>query len=198
MMRRTVGLTCCYANDGNWEFNDVATQVGFAPTNNRFSFAAAWEDYDNDGDLDLYVANDYGRNNLYQQDKGRFVDVAGPLGLEDMSSGMSVAWGDYNLDGHMDLYVSNMFSAAGNRITYQRQFKQGEKDDVLQVFQRHARGNSLFESIGNGQFRDVSMQANVTMGRWAWGSSFVDVNNDSYQDLIVANGFITTDDTTDL
>ena len=44
--------------------------------NTRFSFAAAWEDYDNDGDFDLYVANDYGRNNLYRNDGGQFHDVA--------------------------------------------------------------------------------------------------------------------------
>ena len=192
------GRNMLLRNDGDWEFNEVTPLVGLEQNNNRFSFAASWEDYDNDGDLDLYVANDYGRNNLYKQDNGRFVDVAGSLGIEDMSSGMSVAWGDYNLDGKMDLYVSNMFSAAGNRITYQRQFKQGQKDDVLRVFRRHARGNSLFESTGDGQFRDVSVTANVTMGRWAWGSAFVDINNDSHQDLLVANGFITSQDTGDL
>ncbi len=192
------GANMLLRNDGNWEFNEATAEVGLDQNNNRFSFAAAWEDYDNDGDLDLYVANDYGRNNLYQNNNGRFRDVAGPLGLEDMSSGMSVAWGDYNRDGWMDLYVSNMFSAAGNRITYQRQFKNREEASTKAIFQRHARGNSLFEGIGQGQFRDVSESADVTMGRWAWGSAFVDINNDSWQDLIVANGFITTDDTGDL
>lgn len=192
------GANMLLRNDGNWEFNEVTAETGLNQNNNRFSFAAAWEDYDNDGDLDLYVANDYGRNNLYQNNGGRFRDVAGPLGLEDMSSGMSVAWGDHNRDGWMDLYVSNMFSAAGNRITYQRQFKTGETDGTRAIFQRHARGNSLFESTGDGHFRDVSEIADVTMGRWAWASAFVDINNDSYQDLIVANGFITTDDTGDL
>ncbi len=192
------GRNMLLRNDGNWEFNDVADEVGMGPSNNRFSFAAAWEDYDRDGNLDLYVANDYGRNNLYKQENGRFVDVAGALGIEDMSSGMSVAWGDHNLDGNMDLYVSNMFSAAGNRITYQRQFKQGQSTNVLETFQRHARGNSLFENTGDGGFKDVSVPANVTMGRWAWGSMFVDFNNDSLQDLAIANGFITAQDTGDL
>lgn len=72
--------------------------------NRRFSFASSWEDYDNDGDPDLYVANDYGRNNLYRNDRDedgnhRFVDVAKEAGVEDISAGMSVSWGDYNLDG---------------------------------------------------------------------------------------------------
>ncbi len=84
--------------------------------------AASWEDYDQDGDLDLYVANDFGRNNLYRNDDGQFVDVAAEAGVEDISAGMSVSWGDYNNDGQADLYVGNMFSSAGNRVTYQRQF----------------------------------------------------------------------------
>ncbi|MDF1784805.1 MAG: VCBS repeat-containing protein [Verrucomicrobiales bacterium] len=192
------GPSMLLRNDGNWEFNEVTAEVGMDHNNNRFSFAATWEDYDNDGDLDLYVANDYGRNNLYQQTNGKFRDIANQLGLEDMSSGMSVAWGDYNRDGNMDLYVSNMFSAAGNRITYQRQFQTQTNDSVRQIFQRHARGNSLFQGMGQGKFQDVSVASNVTMGRWAWGSSFIDVNNDSWRDLIVANGFITAEDTGDL
>ena len=70
----------------------------------------------------MYVANDYGRNNLYRNNSGKFTDVAGEMGVEDMSAGMSASWSDFNRDGYMDLYVSNMFSAAGNRITFQRQF----------------------------------------------------------------------------
>ncbi|HUF63147.1 MAG TPA: VCBS repeat-containing protein [Verrucomicrobiales bacterium] len=195
---RNGGPNMLLRNDGNWEFTDVTRETGLEQNNDRYSFAAVWEDYDNDGDLDLYVANDYGRNNLYKQENGRFRDVASALGVEDMSSGMSVTWGDYNRDGWMDLYVSNMFSAAGNRITYQRQFKTGEEESVREVFQRHARGNTLFEAAGQGNFRDVSVERNVTMGRWAWASTFVDFNNDGWQDLVVANGFITAEDSGDL
>ena len=97
----------------------------------------------------------------------------------------------------MDLYVSNMFSAAGNRITYQRQFKSDADASVREHFQRMARGNTLFLNTGTG-FRDVSEQAGVTMGRWSWGSRFADVNGDGWSDLIVANGFISTEDTGDL
>ena len=192
------GRNMLLRNDGNWEFNDVTTLVGLDEANNRFSFAASWEDYDNDGDLDLYVANDYGRNNLYQNTNGTFRDVAPSLGVEDMSAGMSVSWGDFNRDGWMDIYVSNMFSAAGNRITYQRQFKEGVQEELREQFQRHARGNTLFQNNGKGGFDDVSVEAGITMGRWAWGSGFIDFNNDSFEDIVVANGFISTDDTGDL
>jgi hypothetical protein len=192
------GRNTLWRNDGNWRFTDVTAETGLDQNNTRFSFAACWEDFDNDGDLDLYVANDYGRNNLYRNDGGRFNDVAADLGVEDQSSGMSVAWGDCNRDGWMDLYVSNMFSGAGNRITYQRQFKEGFDDETRQQFQRMARGNTLFLGGPGGQFRDVSEPAGVTMGRWAWASSFADVNNDGWEDILVANGFITAADVDDL
>lgn len=185
-------------NGGNWVFSDCASDVGLDQNNNRFSFAASWEDYDNDGDLDLYVANDYGRNNLYRNNNGTFVDVAAELNVQDMSAGMSVSWADMNRDGWMDFYVSNMFSAAGNRITYQRQFKDSTDDDTRKQFQRHARGNSLFQSDGKGRFRDISEPAGITMGRWAWGSKFCDINNDGWHDILVNNGFISTSDTGDL
>ena len=193
------GANMLLSNDGSWEFNEVTENVGLNHNNNRFSFAATWEDYDDDGDPDLYVANDYGRNNLYENTSGRFVDVAAELGIEDMASGMSASWGDFNRDGRLDIYISNMFSAAGNRITFQRQFKPGAPQAMLAQYQRHARGNTLFQADQEGRgFRDVSVEQGVTMGRWAWGSRFVDLNNDGWEDLVVANGFISTEDTGDL
>jgi hypothetical protein len=192
------GRNCLFRNEGHWRFVDVTKQVGLDQNNRRFSLAAAWEDYDNDGDPDLYVANDYGRNNLYRNDGGRFTDVAQAAGVEDISAGMSVSWGDYNGDGQMDLYVSNMWSSAGQRVTYQRQFLPSTTEETRSNFRRHARGNSLFMNMGDGTFSDVSDDAGVTMGRWAWGSTFVDLNNDGREDLVVANGFITGEDTKDL
>ena len=193
------GANMLLSNDGRWQFNEVTENVGLNHNNNRFSFAATWEDYDDDGDPDLYVANDYGRNNLYENTSGRFVDVAAELGIEDMASGMSASWGDFNRDGRLDIYISNMFSAAGNRITFQRQFKPGAPQAMLAQYQRHARGNTLFQANQEERgFRDVSVEQGVTMGRWAWGSRFVDLNNDGWEDLVVANGFISTEDTGDL
>ena len=193
------GANMLLSNDGGWEFNEVTENVGLNHNNNRFSFAATWEDYDDDGDPDLYVANDYGRNNLYENTSGRFVDVAAELGIEDMASGMSASWGDFNRDGRLDIYISNMFSAAGNRITFQRQFKPGAPQAMLAQYQRHARGNTLFQADQEGRgFSDISVEQGVTMGRWAWGSRFVDLNNDGWEDLVVANGFISTEDTGDL
>ena len=193
------GANMLLSNDGRWQFNEVTENVGLNHNNNRFSFAATWEDYDDDGDPDLYVANDYGRNNLYENTSGRFVDVAAELGIEDMASGMSASWGDFNRDGRLDIYISNMFSAAGNRITFQRQFKPGAPQAMLAQYQRHARGNTLFQANQEERgFRDVSVEQGVAMGRWAWGSRFVDLNNDGWEDLVVANGFISAEATGDL
>ena len=66
------------------------------------------------------------------------------------------------------------------------------------LMQRLARGNSLFQNLGDGTFRDVSHASATTMGRWAWSSNFVDINNDGWQDLVVANGHITGEDAADL
>jgi hypothetical protein len=182
-------------NNGNLRFTDVTNQVGLDQNNSRYSLSAVWEDYDNDGDLDLYVANDFGRNNLYRNDlntTGRFVDVAEQLGVQDISPGMSCIFGDYDNNGWMDLYIGNMFSGAGNRITHQTsQFKRGVDGRIIANYQRFARGNALFANLDGEGFRDVSIDSATTLGRWAWTSLFFDVNNDALLDLVVVNGYVT-------
>ncbi len=186
-----------YRNDGSWNFTDVTTEVGLDQNNSKFSFAAVWEDFDNDGDDDLYVANDFGRNNFYRNDNGQFSDVAAQVGVEDMSTGMAVTVADYDRDGWMDLYISNMWSSAGNRVTYQERFRSDDRRGVSQ-YQYLSRGNTLFRAAGDGTFRDASTFANVTRARWAWATLFVDVNNDGWEDLLVANGHVTGKRQTDL
>jgi hypothetical protein len=181
-----------------WSFTNVTGEVGLDVNNRRFSFAAAWEDFDNDGDQDLYVVNEFGRDNFYRNDGGHFADISDEARVEDAGSGMGITWGDYDLDGHMDVYISNMFSAAGNRITYQDKFKAEAPPGVKRRIQRLARGNTLLQNRGDGVFRDQSAAAGVEMGRWSWDSKFVDINNDGWLDLLVANGYITADDNGDL
>jgi tetratricopeptide (TPR) repeat protein len=185
-------------NKGGWEFEDVTAATGLNVNNRRFGFAAAWEDYDNDGDPDLYVANDFGRKNLWRNDGGRFTDVAQQAGLEDVSAGMSADWSDFDHDGWMDVYTGNMFSAAGLRIAWQRQFRAGMNEANLAMYRRHARGNSLFRNRGAGRFEDLSESYGVAMGRWAWGSKWMDLNNDGWDDLVVANGYFTKENPFDL
>ena len=91
-----------------------------------------------------------------------------------------------------------MFSSAGNRISYQSRFLEGADSDTREKFQRHARGNTLLTNKQGTGFDDVSVTAGVNVGRWAWGSLFADFNNDGWQDIAVANGFVTQADTGDL
>lgn len=192
------GRNMLLRNEGEWEFTDATRETGMDVNNRRWSLACSWADYDDDGDPDLYVANDFGRNNLYRNNGGTFEDVAARAGVEDIAAGMSVSWADVNQDGRIDLYVGNMFSAAGLRIAFQDRFQSKADDETRQAFQRHARGNSLFLNSGDGTFRDASVDAGVTIGRWSWGSKFVDINNDGWQDIVVTNGNITGTETTDL
>lgn len=185
------GRNVLYRNDGGWQFSDATIESGLDKNNQKFSFAAGWEDFDNDGDSDLYVANDFGRNNLYRNDNGSFTDIAAEVGVEDIAGGMSVSWADFNHDGWMDLYVGNMYSSAGGRIATQKRFQSSASDDIRAQYRRHARGNTLFSNVDGRRFEDASLDAAVTMGRWAWSSRFVDLNNDGYEDIVVANGYIT-------
>ncbi len=179
-----------------WKFEDATAAAGLDENNRRWSYAASWEDFDNDGDQDLYVANDFGRNNLYRNDGGPepgrrvFVDIAAEANAEDSASGMSVSWGDYDRDGLMDLHVGNMWSSAGRRIVAQEKFKPEISGELRDTFKRFARGNTLMRNAG-GKFDDVSESAGITMGRWAWSAPFVDIDNDGWEDLVVANGYIT-------
>lgn len=181
-----------------WKFSDVTSDVGLDDGADRYSWAASWEDFDNDGDQDLYVANDFGRNYFYENRDGTFVDIAEQAGVLDIGSGMSVSWADHNRDGLMDLYVGNMFSSAGRRITSQQKFRPKEATEIREIYQRLAKGNSLFTNLGDGNFVETGQQAGVELGRWSWSSLFVDLNNDGWEDLFVANGYMTTPDAGDL
>lgn len=185
-----------FRNRGDGTFEDMTRDAGLDAGNNRFSFASAWGDFNADGLLDFYVANDFGRNNLYENlGKGKFREVTQEAGVEDIGAGMSVAWTDVDADGLDDLYVGNMWSSAGQRLTGQPGY---QSQQVLANYVRHAKGNSLFRNRGDGRFDDVSTRAGVEFGRWAWSSDFGDFDNDGDNDLYIANGFITNDSSKDL
>lgn len=185
-------------NDGDQGINDATYPAGLGENNARFSVCATWFDYDEDGDSDLYVANDFGRNNLYRNDGGHFKDVAADANVEDQASGMGISWSDFDHDGDFDLLVSNMFSSAGRRITFQPRAMADAPAEDREALQRLTLGNTLMVNGGNGTFSDRSEHAGVHMGRWAWGSMFVDIDNDGYDDIVVPNGFLTNESKDDL
>ena len=191
------GRNILLENRGDLQFGDVTKACGLDTSNSRFTYASMWEDWDNDGDQDLYVVNDFGRNTYYCNDGGTFREASDEAGLITKAFGMGVTSGDYDGDGWFDIHVSNMFSSAGSRITRQSAFKPDAKHDVKSIFQLLARGNSLMRNRA-GHFSDESEASGITVGRWSWGCLSPDLNNDGYQDLLVANGFVTGKEPDDL
>lgn len=154
----------------------------------RNSFQATWCDYDQDGDPDLYVANDFAADHLMRNDgSDGFHEVTQQLGMDQLGFGMGASWGDYDNDGQQDLYVSNMYSKAGRRITQ-------EVDQLDPRIAQLANGNYLYDFDGQ-RFRLVSglepPKLTVARAGWAWGGQFFDANNDSFLDLYVASGYYT-------
>jgi tetratricopeptide (TPR) repeat protein len=184
--------------DGGGAFEDVTAATGMSENNDRYSFAPAWCDYDGDGWPDLYVANDFGRNNLYRNDHGRFRDVAASAGVEDIGPGMSAAWFDYDGDGLPDLYISNMWSASGQRVVEQMANGRAQSAVLADAYRRHTKGNSLYRNRGDGNFEETDFAEGVTMGRWAWSSDAFDFDNDGSPEIYIACGMLTNPSEKDL
>lgn len=179
-------------NLGNYVFEDVTETAGLSANNNRYSFACGWNDYDNDGWQDLYVVNDFGRNNLYRNDgNGRFTDRSAAAGVEDAGAGMSVCWFDFDNDGLDDLYVANMWSAAGKRITSQSEFLPDTRQSIRTIYQQDADGNCLYRNSGPGKaFENKTQESGTARGGWSWSSDAWDIDHDGFAELYIANGFI--------
>ena len=179
-----------FRNEGGLRFRDATEEIGLNTNNRRFSLAASWCDYDQDGDPDLAVANDFGKKNLYRNDGGRFRDVAEELGVEDTGNGMSVAWCDVDTDGFEDLSFGNMWSSAGSRLSAHPGFRRGQSGSAA-LYARMAQGNSLYRNLGNGRFENATERSGLAFGRWAWSSQFFDADGDGLDDHYVVNGFVT-------
>ena len=161
------GKNLLFRNLGGGKFEDVTDKMGVGST--RWTLAAASADFNGDGWPDIYLANDYGPEELYMNDQGRRFTLAKAAGLESESkSGMSVALGDAYNRGRLDAFVTNI----------------SERGYLFQ--NNNLRLNQLSES---GRFRNVAEGAVADAG-WAWGAQFGDLNNDGSNELFVANGFI--------
>lgn len=153
----------------------------------RNTYQSTWGDFDNDGDPDIYCANDFSPNNLFRNNgDGSFADITATTKTADIGFGMGAAWGDYDNDGRQDLYVSNMYSKAGQRITKLL----GSLADAN--FRKMASGNSLFCNLG-ADFKKVSgttpTDLAVEVAGWSWGGQFLDVDNDGYLDVFATSGY---------
>lgn len=188
-----------FHNEGNANFQDRTQAAGLNVENDRYSFACAWGDYNSTGHPSLYVVNDFGRNNLYRNNgDGTFTAVSAEAHVDDVGAGMSASWFDFDNDGQLDIYAANMWSAAGLRVSQQKNFHADDPEATRALYRRHAGGNSLYRNLGNGKFENVSSSAGVEMGRWAWCSDAWDFDHDGHSDLYIANGYISGSDMRDL
>lgn len=169
-------------------------QFEVAPENSvvglwRNSLQATWGDFDQDGDPDLFIANDWAPSNLLRNDgSAGFKDISVEAGIQYYGFSMGATWGDYDNDGLDDVYVSNMFSASGRRMT------QGIPG-LDKMFIESATGNYLYHQQKGSRFEQVAgLEAPALLvmnAGWSWGGCFVDFDNDSFLDLYVINGYFT-------
>jgi hypothetical protein len=100
------GLNQLFKNNGNGTFSDVTSQMGI--NDQGQSYSCGWADYDNDGDLDVYIARSQNNmDRMYRNDGTTFTDVSSLIGMGDLRHSSCVSWGDYNNDGYPDLYLNN-------------------------------------------------------------------------------------------
>jgi len=160
-----------YRNNGDGTFTDVSKQAGVADENGFYGLGVITSDFDDDGLIDIFVANDSTPNFHYRnQGNGTFKEIGFLAGTAVNENGseqgsMGVTVGDYDHDGKLDLFVTNF-------------------DDEYNV---------LYHNNGNNSFTDVSYAAKlaaVSLPYVGWGTKFFDYDNDGWVDLFVANGHV--------
>jgi len=164
------GKNILYRNKGDGTFEDVSRKAGILGTLGTYALSCAACDLDNDGWPDIYVANDSTSATLYVNQKdGTFKDEAVEAGVAyspdgKPQAGMGVSVGDFNRDGLPDIVKSNFA---------------GDTD-------------SLYMNLGDDSFDDRTYQAGLGMNTrlLGWGISFVDIDNDGWLDILVANGHV--------
>jgi hypothetical protein len=179
---RNGGHKVLYHNRGDGTFEDVTEKAGINTT--FWTLAVGSGDLNNDGWPDLYVANDFGPDEVYLNTGAaecpprfrRMVDPRGHPGIgNDWWKGMNVDMADVNNDGYLDIYVSNVF---------ERRYKTDE-------------GNMLWLNCADVQcpggrgFRNIAKASGTMDGGWGWGCKFADFNNDGLLDIYAVNGFTT-------
>lgn len=180
--------------DGRYE--DVATAAGVADV--HWTLAQGTFDYDDDGDLDLFLANDFGEDVLFRnKGDGTFEDVARATRTDDRGSGMNVSFSDVNRDGKLDLYVSNIDMFSKNiKVIYPHDDStiHNLDENLARVFQ-YLSGNKLYlnpgDPAGKKPFASEQLQRFEPGDRgWGWASVFFDYDLDGDEDLYLANGWI--------
>jgi len=198
-----------YRNDGQGAFTDVTDEAGLSGQDWGSDVAAF--DYDDDGDLDLFISHMYGRSRLFRNDgRGHFDDVTDDT-LQRVSMGaMGCKAFDFDGDGRLDLFTADMHSDMWTGRDQRERVRPGRKyrhlqgpptiADVDQLtredqiaerlgldYDKLSFGNSLFCNHGEGRFTEVSDEAGMETW-WPWGGAVGDFDNDGNEDVFVPAG----------
>jgi hypothetical protein len=176
-----------WRNLGGWKFEEVS-EMAHAQAGRRSCFSAAWLDANSDGWPDIYVINEFGGGVLLvNQGNGKFTEQPLLSDAGDFGS-MGMAVGDYDNDGQIDVYTANMYSKAGRRImenltpgTY--------PPEIFAKIKRFITGSELYHNRGGLKFDRVGKAMRVHAVGWAYGATFVDLDNDGFLDLYGTAGF---------
>ena len=191
-----------YDNDGRGHFTRVpmasarfrdAAGRPVAEDFESFGLTAKFTDLNGDGAPDLYIANDFeDTDQLWYNDGAGNFRLANWMAQRQMSNAsMGVDVADVNGDGWPDLFTTDMLSNDARRLktqmpTHTALPKKVGEDSLTLQFQR----NALFLNRGDGTFAEVSNAAGTSASGWSWGSVFMDVDLDGWQDILIANGHL--------
>jgi len=182
---------------GDGTFFEAGERLGTA--NTGWSLAPVAVDYDGDGDVDVFVGNDFGLDTLLRNDgSGRFEEVAGAAGLDGEVASMGADWGDYDGDGDLDLFVAGMASGSAWVLEvpdFRIRKVPWVVDALFRPYVRKAvrawfEGNRLYENRGDGSFREVAAAGGAQRNGWGWGAVWLDFDNDARLDVDALNGFL--------
>jgi hypothetical protein len=163
-----------YRNEGE-RFSERGGEAGVANITGR-SLSASWCDFDNDGWIDLYVANDVSENALFlNRADGNFADVSHSAWVADYRGGMGLAVGDWDADGDQDFLVTNW--VAQENAFYNNMTQEYAEAGLNRG--QNLRFMSISDQIGLGH---------ISLDYVGWGTAFLDYDNDGKQDILVVNG----------
>jgi len=191
MVRDTLGANKLYRNEGDF-FVDVSAEAGIYGSKIGFGLGASVADLNRDGWMDLYVSNDFfERDYLYINNQdGTFSELLDEQ-LEETSLGaMGADIADINNDAWPDIFVTEMTAEGETRLKTKVLFEDWENymNKVEKGYHHQFARNVLQLNNRNGSFSEIGRYSGVNATDWSWGALIMDLDNDGWRDLFVANG----------